>query len=360
MIDIHEQCQGKWKVILQNYVSSSLLTGKHIDDCPFCGKGTRRFRWDRKLELFYCNQEGCIPPIDAIIRITGMTFPEVCADIRSKLGNIKMNALKPIDTEAELKKNQARIECIRKGLKRLTGNDLASHYLKGRGITVLPKNDVYFHPRASYWEDNKEYFLPAMVSIFRTPQGEGSTMQLLYLSEYADKADISDPKKTMPVVKPMAGGAVRMFPITEQLIVGEGIVTTLSAYQEFQIPAWAALNAHQVETIIPPETVKEVLFIVDEDESWTGLSACASAAKRLTSVGKRVNLIRLSKDGRTYTETPRKIDFNDYINRPVEADKKQISEELKDIAETINMLNDKFGPVQLKTLELPGNVVCNL
>ena len=67
-----------------------------------------------------------------------------------------------------------------------------------------------------------------------------------------------------------AGGAVRLVPAQEALLVGEGIETCLAAMQATAQPAWAALSTSGLIGLRLPPIVGSVVILADNDSSGAG------------------------------------------------------------------------------------------
>ena len=304
--DIKQECAGRWAPILTNLgIKAELFNGKH-QPCVFCG-GKDRARWDRAKEFYYCSQCGSKQPIDMAIDFTGLSFKDTAQLIRPNIMNTKLQVVKPVDTA----QNEARIRKIYEGLKRITPDCVVALYLAKRGITVLPDQDCYFHPAMEYWQDGEKSLHPAMVSVFRTPDGEVATYHITYLSNDGTKANVPVPRKVLPVIKPMAGAAIRLFKSEEILAIAEGIETALAVYKDCGTPCWAAGSANAMTSIVIPESVKTVWIYADSDESFTGQSAAYQLANRLkTREGKTVRVVTLIDQG-SVEDYGVKYDYND-------------------------------------------------
>jgi putative DNA primase/helicase len=86
------------------------------------------------------------------------------------------------------------------------------------------------------------------------------------------------------------GGAVRLAPAAEALMVAEGIETGLAAMQATAQPAWAALSAGGIERLALPPSVRIVVILADHDRSGTGERAARTAAQRWLAEGRRVRI----------------------------------------------------------------------
>lgn len=100
---------------------------------------------------------------------------------------------------------------------------------------------------------------------------------------------------------PCRGGAVRLGPTTEPLMIGEGIETCLSAVQATGYGAWAALSTSGLQTLDLPPDIRDVIILADGDQP--GHAAAEIAASRWSAQGRRVRIAR-APDGR---------DFNDLL-----------------------------------------------
>jgi putative DNA primase/helicase len=244
------------------------------------------------------------------IEHTGLSFKETTNLIRPTVMTTPLQIVKPADTQQA----EARIRRIHAGLKHITPDTANFLYLAKRGISVLPDADCYEHPSLDYWEDGvKTGTYPAMVSVFRTPTGEVATYHITYLTNDGEKAPVKIARKILPVMRPMAGGAIRLFEAEEVLAITEGIETALSVRQDQGIHCWAAGSAQAMVNIVIPESVKVVWIYADADESFTGQKAAYELANRLkVKEGKTVRVVTLVNQ-ETVEDYGRKCDYNDYV-----------------------------------------------
>jgi hypothetical protein len=108
-----------------------------------------------------------------------------------------------------------------------------------------------------------------------------------------------DPQKMM--LGPCSGGAVRLGPINDRLMIAEGIETALSAMQATGKPAWAALSTSGLRALDLPDGVRDVIVLADSDDA--GEAAARDCALRWKREGRRVRIAR----------PPREMDFNDVL-----------------------------------------------
>jgi putative DNA primase/helicase len=88
-------------------------------------------------------------------------------------------------------------------------------------------------------------------------------------------------RKTVGLVPP--GSAVRLFPVAEEMLVGEGVITTLSAVERFSLPGWALMAAHNLAAWTPPREVRRVLIAADRGR--VGEGATVRLRQRLITQG---------------------------------------------------------------------------
>ena len=92
----------------------------------------------------------------------------------------------------------------------------------------------------------------------------------------------------------------------EQMIVGEGIETTLSARQAMKLPAVAGMSDSLMKTIELPRSVTEIFIMVDSDPQGAGQRAAIELAESFKGKAWLV-----TPDDSCFTDNPKKLDFND-------------------------------------------------
>lgn len=316
-VDIKQQCEGRWSGVLANLgVPEQFFNGKH-QDCPICGDDHKNSRWNKAKEYLVCSKCGVIQPVEIAMFFTGESFKKTASIIR----NERPERMEPVKQSDDTAKNLERIDGIKKGLRPLNGECIASLYLAKRGLTVLPEKDVYFHPGVKYWSDGMESKHPAMVSIFRNLEGKGATFHITYLSADGKKADVESPKKILPVVFPLPGCSIQMFaPVDGVLAVAEGIETAMAVIASEGLPVWAAGNAGNLAAMELPGDLKELWIYADVDPGFSGqqaaysLARSASNSKKYPSLKKiRVVMQQFSGDVNIITDDGNKLDFLDAL-----------------------------------------------
>lgn len=308
--DIKTQLSGKWSSVLQSIgMEHTIFNGKH-QPCIYCG-GKDRARWDKAKEFYICGQCGPRQPIEMAMDYLNLSFKETAFYLRPNLDKYKMTTISAPDTTA----NEARIKQIHAGLKRITPDCLAAKYLAGRGITVLPERDCYFHPGIAYYEDGKKIGVhPCMVSVFRDNNGDTCTYHLTYLTQTGEKLHCESPKKILPTIRPLSGSAIKLFAADDTLCIAEGIETALAIYQRNGLPIWAAGNANNMAAMLIPDNIKHIYIYADEDKNFCGARSAYDLANKLTVKGNRetVKVIRLIDRVET-VDSGDKFDYLDYL-----------------------------------------------
>ena len=162
---------------------------------------------------------------------------------------------------------------------------LVEAYLVSRGLALPDCKAIRFapslrHPSGEAW--------PAMVCAVQGPNGRFVGVHRTYLArDGSGKAPVSPAKMSLG---PIAGGAVRLGPAADGMLVGEGIETTLAAMQLSGRMGWAALSTAGMKALALPEGVKEVRVLVDADEP--GEKAALAATARWQGEGRTVRVAR--------------------------------------------------------------------
>jgi hypothetical protein len=170
-------------------------------------------------------------------------------------------------------------------------------YLVARGLHLIAPPTLRFHaglkhPAGGIW--------PAMVAL--VTRGSDDTPLAIHRTFLArdgsGKAPV-DPQKMM--LGPCSGGAVRLGPSGDRLMIAEGIETALSAMQATGKPAWAALSTSGLRALDLPDHVRDVIVLADGDDA--GEAAAHDRALRWKREGRRVRIAR----------PPQGTDFNDVL-----------------------------------------------
>jgi putative DNA primase/helicase len=174
---------------------------------------------------------------------------------------------------------------------------LVETYLRSHGIVMPIPDTLRFHGGTKHARGK---FWPAMVALVtRGTDGAPLAIHRTFLARDGTSKAPIEPAKMM--LGPCRGGAVRLGPITDRLLVAEGIENALSAMQATGQAAWAALSTSGLRTLELPAEARDVVVLADGDEP--GEAAAHGAARRWKRGGRRVRIAR----------PPRGFDFNDVL-----------------------------------------------
>lgn len=123
---------------------------------------------------------------------------------------------------------------------------------------------------------------PALVARVCGARGELTAVEIVYLRLNGHVAqDLRLPRKIVGLLP--AASAVRLHQAGHRLLVGEGVMTTLSASRRFRLPGWALLSARNLATWSAPTTVRHV--VIAADRGAAGETAAGVLQDRLLSQG---------------------------------------------------------------------------
>jgi len=151
----------------------------------------------------------------------------------------------------------------------------------------MPKT-LRYHPKCYEPETKKEH--PAMLVLFSLPDGTAVTMHRTWIGPDNGKLQIEHPKKVLPPIRKMTGGAVRLYPQAEHIGVCEGIETAIALHIATKVPVWPCLGTSLLESFIPPDGVKSVIVYGDNDANFAGQKAAYALANRLSLDGITVDV----------------------------------------------------------------------
>lgn len=158
---------------------------------------------------------------------------------------------------------------------------LSARYLAGRAIRTDPAliGGLRHHgsaPLSVYRPGGGRR--PAMVAAITAPEGELTAVEVTYLAPGgARDPRLRTPRKMVGLVPP--GSAVRLARQAPAMVVGEGVMSVLSASERFALPAWALLSACNLAVWTPPVGTRRV--VVAADRGTPGEAAAARLVRRL-------------------------------------------------------------------------------
>ena len=167
---------------------------------------------------------------------------------------------------------------------RTIGGTLSERYCKGRGLVgPVPGGEALRHhgraPISIYRPTGRSR--PALMAGVIDRDGELTAVELTYLTPGGRRAfDLALPRKTVGLMPP--GSAVRLDAPAADMLVAEGLFTTLAARHRFSLPAWALLSTSNLRRWRPPPGVRSVLIAADRGPD--GEASAQTLAHDLTRV----------------------------------------------------------------------------
>jgi len=172
-------------------------------------------------------------------------------------------------------------------------------YLRSRALILPVPPALRFHQRLFYSEGKTHRHWPAMISQRSDVDGNIVGVHRTWLQhDGRGKAPYgSDAKKDLGST---SGTAIRLSPVADELMIGEGIETTLSAMQVSGKPGWAAGNTGVLCNMILPIQIKSIIILADRDEP--GEAAARFARQRWLAEGRRVRIARPPGDHNDFND----------------------------------------------------------
>lgn len=222
-------------------------------------------------------------------------------------GNAVSEAARETLAQAAARNELKRIEAARRlwhqGVS--IANSPAETYLRGRGLKPPFPPSLRFIPNLTHAPSGLSF--PVMIAGVQRLDRSLVAVHRTYLSAEGEaKAAVSQSKMSLGLVR---GGAVRLAAHDGELIVGEGIESTLSAMQASGLPGWAALSTSGLASLDLPPDVRAVTIAADNDINGAGQRAASAAAARWVGERRAVRVALPPAPG---------TDFNDLINQKME------------------------------------------
>ncbi len=167
---------------------------------------------------------------------------------------------------------------------------VVARYLRSRGIEIpVPPSIRFIGMFTAYgWHGPSRDQRPVMVAaVEHVEHGFVGVSRTFLAIDGSTKASLDPPRL---FTGPVAGGAVRLAPAAETLVVGEGIETCLAAMQATAMPAWAALSTSGLVALVLPAIVRAVIIVADNDANGAGEQAARKAAARWRTEGRQARV----------------------------------------------------------------------
>ncbi|MDZ4837408.1 MAG: toprim domain-containing protein [Candidatus Melainabacteria bacterium] len=280
-------CRGRFQEILPAAgVPSECLQNKH-GPCPMCG-GNDRFRFDDKngTGSWYCNQCGSGDGFELIKRFRNLNFPDAIRLALSVLGGTAARSLPPIAVQEKPGPTSDEIEHARLRLENYFGGCLDAKNSPA---------DNYYASRYLPCESTELRYCPerhAVVARLVNPKGTLTALHQTLLNANGEKVGERLTKKLFDGAN--RGGAIRLHNVTDEMVIGEGIETSLAAsILAGGTPCWAAWCANNLEVVELPPGVRKVTIAADHDltaKGERGQTAANKLAERLLGEGRDVSI----------------------------------------------------------------------
>jgi putative DNA primase/helicase len=169
-------------------------------------------------------------------------------------------------------------------------------YLAGRGLTLDLPSSLRYAPALRRLDGSRG---PAMVARIDNIDGQLIGMHRTWL--YRDQIGVWR-RRDRAMRGSLAGGAVRLAPAAETLLVGEGLETTAAAMQATGMPGWAALSTSGLVALVLPPIVRSVIILTDNDVNGAGERAGRKAAQRWVAEDRRVRIAMPPEPGTDFAD----------------------------------------------------------
>ena len=167
----------------------------------------------------------------------------------------------------------------------------AARYCRRRGVEgpleALSALRSHADAPVSVYRPGRGY-LPALLAAVLDPTAVLTAVEVTYLAPNGLRSRLRVPRKTVGVLPP--GSAVRLAEAMAEMLVAEGVFTTLSAMARFRLPGWALLSAVNVPRWRPPEGVRRVLIAADRGPAGEAAGESLRAALAAQGVTAAVRL----------------------------------------------------------------------
>jgi len=276
-------------VSLSSLVSATVklrrVGGEWSGCCPFHADRSPSFTiWasDRRFQCFGCGAQG--DALDYIRRAHSVDLVEAIRMIDAGALPVVERNVSARTTDSAVDDRTPEAVAIWTASAPADGTPVAT-YLASRALPG-PVPDALRFARLKYGARGDTH--PCMVALIVDAGGNPQGIQRTYLNASGTgKASMPKPKLSLGRVK---GGAVRLAPADNELIVTEGIEDSLSLLLGSGVPAWAAAGAGMLPAMILPASVLCVTIGADADAA--GEHSAQQAAARFHSEGRQARIMR--------------------------------------------------------------------
>lgn len=279
--------------IVRRYIELRSSGRSRIGLCPFHKEANASLVVTDELGLFYCHGCGASGDvIDFVRRIENCGFLEAVRSITGAIPAITIPRERAKARKLDRAKRALAGAYARSQWKEahpIEGTP-AEIYLRGRGITcpIPPTLRFGIVPLwISLVTGQKGARLPALIAACQDTQGAVVGVQRIFLQRDGSRAPLPRPKLSLGAIK---GGALRLGPVADQIIVCEGPEDGVTLHEMFPTTSvWVALGSGNMPFMILPESVRRVLVAGDNNAS--GRRAAQDACEVFRSQGRNAGSI---------------------------------------------------------------------
>ena len=290
MSQLAEACRGRWPGILMALGVLDERALRHKDvPCPTCG-GRDRFRYtDKGYGRWYCR--GCRMGGDGVVlveHVMGIGFAEAAKLIESVIGSSSSTWGSGNGDD----KPRDPLKPWREAMP-LTRSTAGWRYFENRGLALTDAETVPLGYRDAAWHWPTGSTWPCVVALVRLHDGAELCAHQTFLKlDGSGKAPVEEPR-LFPKGGHVVGAGVwfgRPGPDRE-LVVGEGVETTLSAMRLCGTEAGcAALSAIGISRLVLPEAARKISIFADHDSDGKGRAGACEARRCWEAEGRAVTI----------------------------------------------------------------------
>jgi DNA primase len=244
--------------------------------CPFHTDKSPSFtiyEGGQRFKCFGCGAAGDV--LDFVQQMHGVGLPEAARMLDG--GFIPCTEIAPLPSSADTSDRSDEARAIWRDSVPVQGT-LAETYLRSRGIDI-PLPPTLRFAKLRYGTKGREW--PCLVAAVTGPDNKLSGIQRTYLADDGlGKAEFPKSKLSLGRV---SGSAIRLAPVTRELVVCEGLEDGLTLQQELGVSVWVAAGSSMLPAMRFPPIVEVVRIGGDADQA--GRAAADKAARAFAERG---------------------------------------------------------------------------
>lgn len=298
---VKRRAHGNWRNILLHLgLSEAMIVKRRNMPCPLCG-GTDRFQFTDAFGEgnYVCRGCGAGGGFKLLQAVTGWDFRTALEKVEQSIGYIEPpspSTSSDVDAQNRMRKLAQRLWSEARPLA--TG-DAVDVYLRGRGLTLSSfPSTLRCHPALGYFEkgaNGKAVQVASFTAMLARVDNLAGEMVALHRTYVLDGAKAPVPEIKRILGRGIGGASIRLFPATDVLCLAEGVEDALAIHLATGRPAWAALNAGNLEKIELPAHVRAIDICGDNDADaeFDGQASAFALARRLKREEKRTGARRV-------------------------------------------------------------------